>query len=272
MKSFNCVLFIPLLFTSTLSLAEIGEIKNASWQTVPNTFDSENEDSDYLDVNGVTRQNNIVMFDLVTSNAAYERVQINCDSHKLRATRQGFFESKTRINYSDEPSNSWINASGSYKQALLKFACNLAENNEPMEDYGEEAGCDSPVEFFQYCNNGKIFSHKVIMYKDGKLFAKAVYKGKAIKVGVYIPIIQSDTDNDGIVSGMRNYSDATFKFLMKFLAKPHSVQPLTDKPAIGNNIPVKIVNNAGESLYKLIDRIEYVELQQQRARGRHIER
>jgi len=122
--------------------------------------------------------------------------------------------------------------------------------------------CDSPQEFFHYCNEGRGFSKKVIMYKDGQLFAKAKFKNKKIKVAIYIPKVQHKKTR-GRVSGIGDYSEATFKLMMKFLAKPHKVYPLDRKEQIGNHIPVEIENSRGESLYDLIMRVQNMEIRHQ---------
>lgn len=128
-------------------------------------------------------------------------------------------------------------------------------DGEPMDDLPDDVGCSTPYEFFYLCSEGRIFSKKVIMYKDGQLFAKTKFKNKNIKVAIYIPRVQHKKTR-GRVSGIGDYSDATFKFMMKFLAKPHSVQTLENEPSIGNHIPVAIFNTAGQSLDSLIMRVQ----------------
>jgi len=138
----------------------------------------------------------------------------------------------------------------------------IVMDGEPMDYLGDDAGCDSPQEFFHYCNEGRGFSKKVIMYKDGQLFAKAKFKNKKIKVAIYIPKVQHKKTR-GRVSGIGDYSEATFKLMMKFLAKPHKVYPLDRKEQIGNHIPVEIENSRGESLYDLIMRVQNMEIRHQ---------
>jgi hypothetical protein len=106
---------------------EVAEIKNPSWQEVPDTrIYNENQEIEpiYINVNGITRNGNVLTYDLVNPNFGYERSQTNCKTGQSRGIRQGDFESSTRVSYQSIV-GSWQKPTSSYDRALLKFVCNL---------------------------------------------------------------------------------------------------------------------------------------------------
>lgn len=113
----------------TLSLplparAELAEIRDPSWQKVPDTFSEHHDDFAYVDTNGVIINEDIVTFDILHPNVNYSRVEANCRTNEFRATRQGYFESPTRLSYVAlvDP---WKTATEPYHQAFLRLVCNL---------------------------------------------------------------------------------------------------------------------------------------------------
>ncbi|NER35464.1 MAG: hypothetical protein F6J93_15915 [Oscillatoria sp. SIO1A7] len=123
---------VMLTTITTLSLplpakAEVAEIRDPSWQEVPGTFiSSERQYADfaYVDTNGVIRNGDIVTYDVVNPDLSYSRAETNCRTNQFRATRQGYFESRTRVNYFGG-SGPWTTATQPYHRALSRFVCNL---------------------------------------------------------------------------------------------------------------------------------------------------
>jgi hypothetical protein len=126
MKLTVMCLACTFLFVVSPARAEVSEIENPSWQEVPNTdTPGNNEQYDspaYVDINGIIRDADIVIFDMIESNVNYVRVEANCRTRKFRTLRQGFFESSTRINYVNQTSP-WTQAESAYNRASLTFVC-----------------------------------------------------------------------------------------------------------------------------------------------------
>lgn len=101
--------------------AEVFELKNPAWQEVPNTqFDG----TAYIEMNGITKSGTKRTYDLVNSEAAYSRVEMDCKAQRFKTIRMGYFESRSRINYKsvDDP---WIKPETPYHKALAAFVCRL---------------------------------------------------------------------------------------------------------------------------------------------------
>jgi hypothetical protein len=103
------------------------EIRNASWQKVPDTTSTEEgyTDSAFLDINGISRNGDLVIFDVVNSDASYGRVEGNCRTNQIRSLRMGNFLSDTQVSYIEQDSESLLEANP-YQIKLLKFACNAS--------------------------------------------------------------------------------------------------------------------------------------------------
>lgn len=125
-------LLVAAMLTTIITLSlplpaktEIAEIRDPSWQEVPDTFSGgQHDDFAYVDTNGVIRNGDIVTYDMINPDASYNRVEANCRTNQFRAIRQGYFESPTRLSYVEKV-NAWITATQPYHQALLRFVCNL---------------------------------------------------------------------------------------------------------------------------------------------------
>lgn len=78
----------------------------------------------YVDVNEITRNDDISIYDLVDTDGGYTRVETNCRTRQFRAVRKGFFESSTQVNYMNQVAH-WQEPTSSYHKALLTFMCNL---------------------------------------------------------------------------------------------------------------------------------------------------
>jgi len=122
-----CVLAAPC------ANAETAEIKNPSWQEVPGTAPTANTDPQfsgpaYIDINGIERDEDLVIFDIVNSDASYSRVEGNCKTNQFRPLRFGHFETQTTVIY-QEYDESW-KAANEYQGQLLRFACSGVGSEE----------------------------------------------------------------------------------------------------------------------------------------------
>lgn len=141
MKLTGTFLLITLLLAAIPVKAEVAEIRNPSWQKIPNTGDRAGE-APSVDVNGVVRSGDIVRYDTVTSDGTYYRVEANCRTNQFRAIRQGFFESRTRVNFRSLGNSSWSDSSGDpYKRNIFGFVCNLSSSAQsPVPQSSQRQG------------------------------------------------------------------------------------------------------------------------------------
>jgi hypothetical protein len=101
------------------------EIKNASWQAVPDTVSPDegfNEPA-FININGILRKGDLVIFDVVNPDSSYGRVEGNCQTHQFRSLRFGIFVSSTQVSYTEQNNEAWLDASP-YQKKLLILACN----------------------------------------------------------------------------------------------------------------------------------------------------
>jgi hypothetical protein len=107
------------------------EIKNAAWQKVPDTEGTESgyTDAAFIDINGITRNSALVVFDVVNPDAGYSRVEANCQTNQFRTLRLGIFLTPTRVSFIEQSDLSWLTAN-SYQSKLLKFACNTSSQKD----------------------------------------------------------------------------------------------------------------------------------------------
>ncbi|MGY6530006.1 MAG: hypothetical protein ACXITR_08765 [Cyanobacterium sp.] len=120
MKPFKILLLsiIPFLTINLPAKAEVAEIRNPSWQLVPNSAGLEV----YVNLNGLTRNANIITYDVVNADASYTRLQANCRTNRYRAIRQGDFQSATRVSFvSLNPG--WSSPSKPLDTSLINFVC-----------------------------------------------------------------------------------------------------------------------------------------------------
>ncbi len=138
MKLTGTLLLITLLIACPPVKAEVAEIRNPSWQEVPNTGDRTGE-APFIDINGIVRSGDIVRYDTVTSDGAYSRVEANCETNQFRAIRQGFFESRTQINFRSLGNAPWNDSnSDPYKRNIFRFVCNLSPSTQlPVTQFSE---------------------------------------------------------------------------------------------------------------------------------------
>ena len=123
---------MTLILSATPALTkEIVEVnRKFVWKPVPGTvYSSEignpqsKMDLHYINTNNVVRRKNIVIFELVTPDASYLRLEGNCQTKKMRELYAGSFESENKLTYIqvDQP---WLRVN-KLDRKLLKFACNI---------------------------------------------------------------------------------------------------------------------------------------------------
>lgn len=101
------------------------EIRNASWQEVPDTgsLDEGYTDPAFIDINGISRTGDLVIFDVINPDASYGRVEGNCKTNQFRSLRLGHFLSATKVFYIEQNSLA-LSSPNSYQVNILRFACN----------------------------------------------------------------------------------------------------------------------------------------------------
>ncbi|MBE9011754.1 hypothetical protein IQ250_16235 [Pseudanabaenaceae cyanobacterium LEGE 13415] len=114
---------LPLLglLIAMPAYAERLDLKNPTWKEVPGTqFDG----TAYVEMNSIRRSGRKVTYDVVNSEAAYSRVEMDCQRQQFRTVRVGYFETRSRINY--KPINDpWLKPETAYHKALAAFVCSL---------------------------------------------------------------------------------------------------------------------------------------------------
>ncbi|HEY9666046.1 MAG TPA: hypothetical protein V6C91_04540 [Coleofasciculaceae cyanobacterium] len=130
--------FIALLTTTSFWAAptvspgieeKTADIKNASWQVVPDTAGTEEGYTDpaFIDINSISRNQDIVVFEVINPDVSYGRVEGNCKTEQIRSLRLGSFLSATQVSYIEQNNQSWSMANP-YQIKLLKFACRTSSH------------------------------------------------------------------------------------------------------------------------------------------------
>lgn len=128
MKTSLVLLTTTYMLTASSASPEIAEktqeIKNAVWQEVTDTAGTDEGYTDpaFIDINGISRTGDLIIFDVVNPDASYGRVEGNCKTNQFRSLRFGWFLSSTKVSYIDQNNLAWSDAS-SYQRQLLNFAC-----------------------------------------------------------------------------------------------------------------------------------------------------
>ena len=119
--------FLAAPSTSPERVEKTAEIKNASWQAVPDTVSPDegfNEPA-FININSILRKGDVVIFDLVNPDASYGRVEGNCQTSQFRSLRFGIFVSPTQVSYAEQNNEAWSDANP-YQKKLLILACNTS--------------------------------------------------------------------------------------------------------------------------------------------------
>ncbi len=123
---------MTLVLSATPALTkEIVEVnRKFVWKPVPGTLYSSEignphseMDLHYINTDNVIRRKNLVVFEVVTPDASYLRLEGNCQTKKMRELYVGSFELENKLTYIqvDHP---WLKVNKLH-QKLLNFACNI---------------------------------------------------------------------------------------------------------------------------------------------------
>lgn len=127
-----------LCFTAAFSLLatpvtakEIVEVGRFVWVAVPGTLSSSeigNPDAaldlHYVNTNSIIRQENLVIFEVVSPDASYSRLEGNCKNKNLHELYAGSFDAEGKLVHVDVSYYPW-HKGNELEQKLLNFACNL---------------------------------------------------------------------------------------------------------------------------------------------------
>ena len=115
---------IDFLINAPLSHAQLADtIENPDWKEVPDTGIPNSPqfgNNVYIDRNGLKITGDIVIFDMVSSDGTYSRIQVNCATNSWRELRRGWFNSETRVQYHNTENDSALNA---YRQKIFNAIC-----------------------------------------------------------------------------------------------------------------------------------------------------
>lgn len=116
------ILFISAaLLIATPAQAETFELQNPAWKPVPNT---EVNGTSYIETNSIIKSDDKIIYDLVNAEAAYSRVEMDCEAQQFRTIRMGYFTTRSRINYTTV-NDPWMKPETNYHKALAAFICSL---------------------------------------------------------------------------------------------------------------------------------------------------
>ncbi len=131
MGSILCFTAAFSLFVTPITAEEIVEVDRFVWVAVPETLSSSeigNPDADldlhYVNTNSIIRQGNLVIFEVVSPDASYSRLEGNCKNKNLHELSAGSFDAEGKLVYVDVSYYPWRKGN-ELEQKLLNFACNL---------------------------------------------------------------------------------------------------------------------------------------------------
>ena len=128
MKTSLVLLTTTYILTASSASPEIAEktqeLTNVAWQEVTDIAGTDEGYTDpaFIDINGISRTGNLIIFDVVNPDASYGRVEGNCKTNQFRSLRFGRFLSYTKVSYIEQNNVAWSDTS-SYQRQLLQFAC-----------------------------------------------------------------------------------------------------------------------------------------------------
>lgn len=119
------------LFATSVTAKEIVEVdRKFVWVAVPGTLSSSeigNPDADldlhYINTKRIVRHRNLVVFEVVSPDASYTRLEGNCSTKKLHEHYIGSFDSENKLVYQNVNYYPW-HIANELEQKLLNFACN----------------------------------------------------------------------------------------------------------------------------------------------------
>jgi hypothetical protein len=104
------------------------EIRNAVWRQIPGSgipSSEEYKDNAMVDINGMSRNDDVIIFDVINPDWSYGRLEANCRINQIRALRMGDVEQDKQVSFITI-NHPWSTPSV-YQEKLLNFACNIPE-------------------------------------------------------------------------------------------------------------------------------------------------
>lgn len=119
------------LFATPTTAEEIVEVDRFVWVAVPETLSSSeigNPEADldlhHINTNSIIRRGNLVVFEVVSPDASYSRLEGSCKNKNLHELYAGSFDAEGKLDYVDVSYYPWRKGN-ELEQKLLNFACNL---------------------------------------------------------------------------------------------------------------------------------------------------
>lgn len=133
MKQFIlCFTVACILFPTPVTAKEIVEVdRKFVWVAVPGTLSSSelgnpnvDQDLHYINTNLIIRHGSLVVFEVVSPDASYTRLEGNCKNKNLHELYAGSFDAEGKPVYVDVNYYPWRKGN-ELEQKLLNFACNI---------------------------------------------------------------------------------------------------------------------------------------------------
>lgn len=102
--------------------ANTAEIANPQWEEIPDLVNEPPLPPAYFNANGIIQNEDSIVYDLVAPDGSYTRLETNCVTGEFRHLRQGFFETRTRVNFGIMNSDWYADEKG-----IGSFVCNYIE-------------------------------------------------------------------------------------------------------------------------------------------------
>jgi hypothetical protein len=112
-----------LTHTASINAQLVDTLKNPNWQEISDTGipnSPEFGNNVYIDFSGLQIKKDIVIFDMVSSDGNYARIQVNCVTNSWRELRRGWFNSQTEVQYYETGNDAALN---SYRQKIFNAVC-----------------------------------------------------------------------------------------------------------------------------------------------------
>lgn len=122
MKSVHLLTIVTLAFSALPVQANVAEIPDPRWEEVPGLEGMNSELATYFNANGITQNEEFIIYDLVSPDGSYSRLETNCITGEYRHLRQGFFETRTQVNFVITNSD-WL----SDQKGIGLFICDYIE-------------------------------------------------------------------------------------------------------------------------------------------------
>ena len=122
MKSVYFLTFSILALGAFPVQANTAEIANPQWEEIPDLVNEPPLPSAYFNANGIIQNEDSIVYDLVALDGSYTRLETNCATGESRHLRQGFFETRTRVNFGLMNSDWYADEKGTGV-----FVCNYIE-------------------------------------------------------------------------------------------------------------------------------------------------